>query len=132
MGSSERSLNNKNYKISALIVQEINLVSDTKKSILKIKDYISNKGFKKLIERLSFEIIQKTEYFISRFIDPICVVSQKSKDIKNFDIPKIYVKPILSSSGLVYRYKKEDLNKIIDNDIDVLIRCGSGILEVKF
>ena len=26
-------------------------------------------------------------------------------------------------------YKKEDLNKIIDNDIDVLIRCGSGILR---
>ena len=125
----ERSLNNKNYQISALIVQEINLVSNTKKSILKIKDYISNKGFKKFIERISFEIIHKTEYFISRFIDPICVVSQKYKDIKNFDIPKIYVKPILSSSGLVYRYKKEDLNKIIDHDIDVLIRCGSGILR---
>ena len=42
---------------------------------------------------------------------------------------RIYVKPRVSKSGLVYRFSEEDLEKIRRERFDILIRCGSGILR---
>ena len=37
--------------------------------------------------------------------------------------------PDISASGLYYKYKNEDIDKIKDFNFDVLIRGGSGILQ---
>lgn len=42
---------------------------------------------------------------------------------------RIFVRPQVSKSGLVYRFAEEDLEKIRRERFDILIRCGSGILR---
>ena len=49
--------------------------------------------------------------------------------ISSFEVKKIYVEPNISSSGLYYSYKNEDIDKIKNSNLDVLIRGGSGILQ---
>jgi hypothetical protein len=44
---------------------------------------------------------------------------------------EIHVAPMVSQSGYVFRYPDDDLEKIRSANIDVLIRCGSGILRGK-
>ena len=39
----------------------------------------------------------------------------------------IYVKPNISKSGLVYRYVEEDIKRIKELNLDLLIRRGGGI-----
>ena len=41
----------------------------------------------------------------------------------------IYVKPNISKSGLVYRYDEEDIKRIKELNLDLLIRGGGGILR---
>ena len=51
--------------------------------------------------------------------------------ISKFNVQKIYVDPDISPSGLFYRYKNSDLEKIKKLHLDLLIRGGSGILKGK-
>ena len=48
----------------------------------------------------------------------------------HFGIKIIEVSPIVSKSGFIYRYNDEDLNKIKEEGLDILIRGGSGILYI--
>ena len=42
---------------------------------------------------------------------------------------KVHVRPLKSTSGLVYRYREEDLETIKSLNVDVLLRGESGILR---
>jgi len=42
---------------------------------------------------------------------------------------RIRVRPLLSKSGLVHRFSKEDVDRIEALGLDLLIRCGGGILR---
>lgn len=44
---------------------------------------------------------------------------------------KVGLSPQVSASGLVYRFSDEDISRIRALSLDVLIRCGSGILKGK-
>src|SRR6266853_1629416 len=51
-----------------------------------------------------------------------------------FDLTKIIhqvveIRPVVSRSGYVYRFSDEDVEKVKALDLDVLIRCGQGILR---
>ena len=50
-------------------------------------------------------------------------------DINDCSENKIFVNPIISPNGYVYRYSQEDLNSLKKNNFDLIIRCGSGILR---
>ena len=41
------------------------------------------------------------------------------------------ITPITNSTGFVYRFSDEDIMKIDSENLDVLIRCGSGIHKGK-
>ena len=60
--------------------------------------------------------------------------SLHSDHYRIFDLSKLVdeiftLSPIVSKSGLVYRFSTEDIEKIRALDLDLLIRCGSGILR---
>ena len=42
---------------------------------------------------------------------------------------EIRIKPLVSPSGFVYRYSEADVARIRDEEFDLLLRCGSGILR---
>ncbi|WP_105618966.1 glucosamine inositolphosphorylceramide transferase family protein [Vallitalea okinawensis] len=119
-----RSLKSDKYVIKTLIVQ-------SKKKEKRIKshyNFIKKKGILRYIGRLTFKVIiqcekmlflkriKKTKYFDSYFLN-------------EFDIKKLHVNPIISKSGLVYRYSEEDLEKIKRENLDILVRAGGGILR---
>jgi hypothetical protein len=115
------------YSIEALIVQRA--FRDTQESTI-VKLFISLKrhGFRRLVAKVLFAILTKIEGFI-------VLRNAKYKEffsrysLDQFEIRKIFVNPEISPSGLVYRYSKDDLDKIIDLKLDLLIRGGSGILR---
>tara|TARA_Y100000591_G_scaffold280814_1_gene260222 strand:+ start:1733 stop:3355 length:1623 start_codon:yes stop_codon:yes gene_type:complete len=103
------------YEISCIIVQELS----PKKNSSSVK---------KNLESFLFKIICYFEsFYVKRF--PEYKKYYKKYNIDPLDIPKISVNPLVSKSGLIYKYSKYDLNQIKDQDLDILIRGGSGILK---
>ena len=51
------------------------------------------------------------------------------KDISTLVANHIHVHPEISASGFVYRYGADDCNAIREQNFDLLLRCGSGILR---
>jgi hypothetical protein len=48
-------------------------------------------------------------------------------DLRPYVPGSLDVQPLISASGVVYRYRGEDIRTIRSLDLDLLIRCGSGI-----
>ena len=110
----EKSLKSNDYEISCLIVQE--------------KSHINAKNFSKSVNDFSFKLISFFErIFVKRFIKTDAFF--KKYPINSFDLKKISVKPIVSKSGFVHKFSKEDINKIKMEKLDILVRGGSGILR---
>jgi len=123
----KKSLESNCYSIVSLVIQKSN--NTKKKSFVdKLINYRKAKGIMRLINRLIFEFIDQVETQIIK-------KKNKFKDffithpISKFEVQKIYVEPKISSSGLYYNYKTEDIDKIKKLDLDVIIRGGSGILQ---
>lgn len=122
----QNSLDSSCYSIEALIIQKKNKI---KKNIFhKMINYIKKKGFNRLVDRLLFEgitkveenLVKKKNEFKKLFI---------THPISKFNVQKIYVDPNISPSGLFYRYKNSDIEKIKKLQLDLLIRGGSGIIK---
>jgi len=122
-----KSLKSDKYCIEYLIIQK----PCHKSSFFffrRIFNLIKKKGFKYLINKIFFLFLDKIESFI---------VSRKKKykevfkkhNLSKFNIPKIYVSPIISNSGLTYTYSSDDIKNISKLKLDVLIRGDSGILR---
>jgi hypothetical protein len=88
-----------------------------------------NNGFFSLLSQVIFRIILIFEKYFLLLWYP------RHKDHFNkFDIGKlvansILITPQISKSGFVYRYSAEDVAKVKRLNLDLLIRCGSGILR---
>ncbi len=123
----KKSLESNCYSVLCLIIQKSHNLKN-KNFVDKLINYIKTKGISRLIDRLIFEFIDQIETQIIK-------KKNKFKDfflkhsISKFEVQKIYVEPEVSSSGLYYRYKTEDINKIKNLNLDVLVRGGSGILQ---
>jgi hypothetical protein len=50
-------------------------------------------------------------------------------DLASLISAQVTILPLMSPSGLVYRFAEDDVRKIEELDLDLLIRCGSGILR---
>ena len=113
------------FSIECLIVQK-------RKESLKSRIFNKYKQFGLLwtISRISFQLISKFEFFFLKiFFDFKDIYTEKP--LKFFDGKKIEVTPITNSTGFVYRFSDEDIMKIDSENLDVLIRCGSGIHKGK-
>ena len=122
----ENSLNSKYYSIESLIIQKEDNIK--KAFSRKLINYIKKNGFTRLIDRFFYEFIEKIETFLLKNKNIFKKVFSKYP-ISEFKVQKIYVEPEVSSSGLFYRYKNSDLNKIKDLNLDLMIRGGGGILK---
>ena len=124
------SKSSKYYEISHLILQK----TDERypgNFINKCWKYISKRGLKKFINNASFSILYKLESIVTKKIYLQFRTFFDLYDISNFDLEHVNVKPIFSSSVLVYRYNENDLAKIKSLNLNLLIRGGSGILRGK-
>ena len=115
-----------NLEISSLIIQKTPLSSSGifERGIHSLK----KQGIKYLIEQIGYKCLIKLEKLLLK----------RNTKLKNhfdqynlFDYvdDSIVVEPIISKSGFVYRYSDLNLQEIKQKNLDVLIRCGSGILR---
>ena len=122
----KKSKSSSNYEVATFVVQSNRAqnVSSFKRSI----QYIKQKGLKKFISRLSWALVCR--------IDQLALKkSEKFKNhtrnyhLDNIEIQKIYVNPKISKSGYAHRFDDDDLVKLKNEQLDVLVGCGSGILR---
>src|ERR1700676_4222064 len=86
------------------------------------------KGFLNLIRLISFALITKVENFRMRG-DKRYKNHLKRCNLKEIVAESITIPQITSKTESVYQYSGDDIQKIKDLDLDVLILCSSGILR---
>lgn len=115
-----------NYTVEALIIQN-NPLRQTKTFEIVI-DYLRRKGVRKLFARVLFSIVQKIEYWILILLKfDLKILESKEIDFSKHLI--LNTNPKISDNGLVYRFNENDLDKIRDLNLDIIVRAGSGILR---
>jgi hypothetical protein len=119
----EKSKSAEHYSIDYLIVQTFAVEKNLLKRAYRL---FKKRGFLKFVAAASFKAIFALERRI--FVkDPKFKSAFDMYHVDTFHVPKIYVRPLKSASGLVYRYREEDLETIKNLNVDVLLRGGSGI-----
>ena len=120
----DASQHSKFFNVSGLIIQTR---KDNK--ISRVSELLKKNGLLWLLNRLVFIIYFRLEKFALFKIIKKSIVNETRPLDYYQDVNKIYVNPKISRGGNVYRYGDEDLERISYNKYDVLIRCGSGILQ---
>ena len=120
------SLRAKNYRITTLVVNDKNKCSCN--LIWKVLLYVRKRGILKFASLVLFKIVCIFEGMLVKRMAKFANLYDKFQLIED-DYEVIKVKPIVSKSGLIYRYGKSDIEKIKFANLDLLIRAGSGILR---
>ena len=115
-----------NYEITALVINSIELKNSNLAK--QIASYIKRRGLKKFINNVLFKVVCKIESYAMKRVSKFDNFYSKTK-LSREDFVTIDVKPLISESGLIYRYSVEDVKRIKELDLDLLIRGGSGILR---
>ena len=119
-----------NYEISHIIVQTTSKTNaKSLKSVFRKFSYLIKKhSITTLISKITYRFLLSFEKIIVKKI-PRYSSFFDLFDLNEISGSKIYVSPIISRSGFVYRYSSKDLNKIKLLNLDMLIRGGSGIYK---
>jgi hypothetical protein len=124
----ERSKKARNYSIEFLVVQKKTTKGERGSFVSRVLRHLKQHGLKSLTEKIGFRLIEKAEKFRA-LRTQIYRDFHRSYRLDEFEIEKVYVRPLVSKSGFVYRYAEDDIQTITSRNPDVLIRCGSGILR---
>lgn len=120
---AEIDLDNTFFSTPVLISQRYNHLEEYKHKSLFI--FIKNtliRIFRRLIMEVEFSKLKKNKIF-SKYGTSI--------NLKNTSFKKISIYPLISKSGNKHSFSEEDIKKVNDLKLDVLIRCGKGILSGK-
>jgi hypothetical protein len=118
--------NQSNLEINSLIIQKRPFKSARK--FRRGIESLRKKRIITLLEQIGYQLLLKIdEILLSR--NEIHKNHFKKYNLFDYVSEIIDVEPVISKSGFVYRYNDKDIKKIKNKNIDVLIRCGSGILR---
>jgi hypothetical protein len=127
-GLIQRSKNAKNYSIEFLVVQRKPKKVNSSGLVTRVFRHLRQHGLKSLTETAGFLAIAKVEKLRIPH-DEKYHEFYRSYGLDDIEMERVYVRPLISKSGFVYRYADDDIQKIVSRNPDVLIRCGSGILR---
>ena len=120
---------NDKYQIECLLVQ---LGTSKKLTTSSLIAFIRRRGFVAFTRYLFFSLVQTGEAVIAKLLRLNVGESRDRLECARAvlrDCPKTYITAIKSPSGLVYRYSDADCDEVKQLNLDVIIRCGSGILR---
>jgi hypothetical protein len=112
--------------ISHLIIQKAD--NTRNENIETTHSSSRKKGFLDLIRLRSFTLITKVENFRMRG-DKQYENHLRLFNLKKIVLESITITPTTPKTGVGYQYSDEEIQKVRDLDLDVLIRCSSGILS---
>jgi methionyl-tRNA formyltransferase len=113
-------------EITHLVIQQIEK-KRSRSIVIRGYNFFLRKGFYQFFSLILWKVISKIE------AKKIAATSHKDH-LKIYDLSdvvpcSIITNPIVSRSGLVHTFSKEDIEKLREERFDLLIRCGSGILR---
>ena len=96
--------------------------------IAKLAALIRNRGLRFVAGRALFALIVRAERIV---LDRRAIHRNHFAKFSIGDLVerKIRVTPRVSKSGFIYRFSNEDVERVAALNLDLLIRCGSGILR---
>ena len=112
-------------EVTHLLIQ--NLPANNSK-IHKVVLLLKKRGFIYTSRAVGLGLIEKVETLGIRRVKAFENHMNKydlSNSVKNI----ISMNPIVSKSGFVYRYEHDEIQKIKELNLDIIVRCGSGILR---
>jgi hypothetical protein len=118
----EKSKSAEHYSIDYLIVQTF---AENKKLLKRAYRFVKKLGYLKTVALTCLKAIFALE---SRMFvrDPKLKSAFDLYHLDTFHVQKIYVHPLKSTNGWVYRYREEDLETIKSLNVDVLLNGQSG------
>jgi hypothetical protein len=121
-------VNQEDIELTCLIIQK-NSDKTTDLNILsKIWRYLRKKGLSGFISVLLWRFILVVEEIkLKRSSKHGDHLSKFALDKLN--LPQILISPNISKSGFIYRYNNNDVESVRNKQLDVIVRCGSGILK---
>jgi hypothetical protein len=118
----EKSRSAEHYSIDYLIVQTF---AEDKNLVKSLNRIFKKHGFLKFVVAFCLKAIFALESHI--FVKgPELKSALGMHHLDTFDVPKIHVRPLKSTSELVYRYREEDLETIKSLNLDVLLNGQNG------
>lgn len=124
----ERSQRAELYEIDALIVNKRIGSEPRQGRLARLANELRTRGFNQFARRVGYGLLFRLERAaLTRngahrdFFE--------SHPLEKFDTKRIYVTPVISPSGLMYSYPEQELELIRSAGLDVLVRCGGGILK---
>ena len=120
------SLDDPLVDISCLIIQNIPRPSASWPT--RLSRLYRRLGPSKFLGLVTFMIMTRFEQVLLRS-DQIVRRHLRNVSIEGLVTKSIHVTPEVSPSKLVFRYSPQDLARIREAGLDVLVRCGSGILR---
>ena len=118
----EQNKSAEHYSIDYLIVQTF---AEDGNLLKRTYGLFKNHGLLKFVAAACFKVILALESRI--FVKDLKLKSAfEMHHLDTFHVPKIQVRPFKSASGLVYRYREEDLETIKGLNVDVLLNGQSG------
>lgn len=123
-----RSKGSQHYSIELLILQKTPR-SKTSSPFGRLWQYVKGHGLGRMLDRLGFAVIERLEKVVIRRFTKLGRYYRRFPLDTMEEIEKLYVTPQVSKSGFVYRYRDDDLARIREKNLDVLLRGGSGILR---
>src|SRR5271166_892671 len=118
----DKSKSAEHYSIDYLIVQTF---AEDQNLLSRAYRLFKKREFLRFVAGFCFMAIFALE---SRMFvrDPKLKSAFNMHQLDTIHVPKIYVRPLKSTSGLVYRYREEDLETIKSLNVDVLLNGQSG------
>jgi hypothetical protein len=122
-----RSRTSDGYAIALLIVQTKPAPEATGSATQGV-GYLNGSAPGTFLKRACFRLIARLEHVVVARMTGFRGFF-KTYPLDLFAIPKVFVHPVLSGCGRYYRYTRDDLAVIRDQNLDVLLRCDrEGIL----
>jgi len=98
--------------------------------LARVVDVFRTQGLYALLSKLVFQLIVAMEALIlKRSRSRVHRDHYQAYDLSKWVGQMLAIRPIVSKSGFVYRFSAEDVEKVRALDLDLLIRCGAGILH---
>jgi hypothetical protein len=121
----EKSKSAEHYSIDYLIVQTF---AEDKNLTKRVYRFVKKQGLQKILAHAWFKAILALESRV--FVrNPKLKSAFDLYHLDIFQLPKIQVRPLRSTSGWVYRYREEDLETIKSLNVDVLLNGLGGIFR---
>lgn len=118
------ALSQPDIEVVALVVQDLP-AAKPRGALRKLAGLVRSVGLYRALSRVAFSLLVRAESRLLRGARAYL----EAYDIGNLVACHLHISPILSKTGHVYRYDEQDLGRLEALDLDLLIRCGSGILR---